>query len=355
MEELCRAAYAGEIELVDKILNELGITPNGEDLEGKTPLWHAVSGRNAVPTVRRLIAGGTSCNWHRIDIKAPLMVAAENGQEELVKILLEAGADINITNGTSTVLSRAIASFWNPRVIQRLISEGANVNKLVKDNPLSMAPLHTACQFNRLEVISWLLEAGADPDIKTPDNAYGQSGCTPLYFAALSCPGRGAIDLLLGAGCNVNVQNEVGDTALHIAAVQGRIEIVEVLLKAGADASIKNTRGQTALQAASSRFNFYQFREDPLYTGDCWFPLIANLVAAGDRSWDCVPSPCPGLGRAMLPVFWSAPQDLKLLFQRLPKKAQERCHASLKVMHGPLYPEELRILILATALHLEEI
>ena len=39
MEELCRAAYAGEIELVDKILNELGITPNGEDLEGKTPLW----------------------------------------------------------------------------------------------------------------------------------------------------------------------------------------------------------------------------------------------------------------------------------------------------------------------------
>lgn len=357
METLCRASYDGNVDLVNEVLDTPGITVNGVNNEGMTPLWCAVSG-GSVAVLRRLIAAGASVDW-RVEsgIKAPLLMAAEDGREELVQVLICAGADINITNGTSTVLSRTIASFWNPRVIYNLIAEGADVNKVL-EVPNSMAPLHTAAQFNRLQVMEWLLAAGADPNVRTPENSYGQSEtesrCTPLYFAALS-PGSGAMKLLLQFGADVNAQNCQGDTALHIAAVQGMINKVEMLLEFGADASIKNDRGQTALQAASSRFTFYEMREDPMYTGGAWFPVISLLVAAGDRSWDHVPTPCPGLGRAMLPVWLAAPQDLPYLFARLPKKMKELVHASLRAMHGPLHPEELRMLILATALRLEEI
>ena len=49
-------------------------------------------------------------------------------------------------------------------------------------------------------------------------------------------------------GINVNVQNKIGDTALHSAAWKGSPEIVDMLIQFGADRTLKNADGKTAYQ-----------------------------------------------------------------------------------------------------------
>ena len=46
--------------------------------------------------------------------------------------------------------------------------------------------------------------------------------------------------------------------------------------------------------------------------------VTAVLVAAGDRSWECVPTPCYGLEAAMLPVWLNAPDEMPQRVKRLP-------------------------------------
>ena len=59
------------------------------------------------------------------------------------------------------------------------------------------------------------------------------------------------VRLLLDAGANVDAANKHGDTALILAACNGRMEIVRLLLDAGANVDAANTKGGTALTLAA--------------------------------------------------------------------------------------------------------
>lgn len=58
------------------------------------------------------------------------------------------------------------------------------------------------------------------------------------------------IKLLVAAGSPVNLQDHVGDTPLHDAALQGQVEAAQVLLEAGADVNAANNGGKTSLHLA---------------------------------------------------------------------------------------------------------
>ncbi len=60
---------------------------------------------------------------------------------------------------------------------------------------------------------------------------------------------------LLNEGVDVNIQDDDGDTALHIAAAEDRLDIVQALLNAGADVSIKNFKSATSLCMAAKNGN----------------------------------------------------------------------------------------------------
>ena len=66
--------------------------------------------------------------------------------------------------------------------------------------------------------------------------------------------------LLLQSGPYVDAKNNMGNTALHQAAYQGRPKFVEVLLKHGARKDLKNVRNETALEFATC-FKLGNFRE----------------------------------------------------------------------------------------------
>jgi hypothetical protein len=57
-----------------------------------------------------------------------------------------------------------------------------------------------------------------------------------------------AVKLLLESGANPNAVSPKGDTALHIAARDGRLDVLRELVAGGADANVPNAAGQTPLQ-----------------------------------------------------------------------------------------------------------
>ncbi|MEZ5073114.1 MAG: ankyrin repeat domain-containing protein [Bacteroidales bacterium] len=122
--------------------------------------------------------------------------------------------------------------------------------------------LHTAVLYNDVEVIRQHIAAGSDIDAKDPF-----SGSTPLISAA-TFDRREIASLLIEAGADLNLANNDGSTPLHTAAFFCRTEILQLLLDARADKNIKNNFGATARESVLGSFDemkpFYELMQQQL-------------------------------------------------------------------------------------------
>jgi len=169
-----------------------------------------------------------------------LMKASINGCLEIVKILIQAGADVNAKNNCGqTALFCASA----PEVVKSLIQARADVN--AKDSYG-----HTALSSaDSLEKMTILIQSGAN--VNTKDN----DGVSPLIYVLNNLRDKEGnvievIKLLIQAGANVNERNNYnGQTALLYAIMfhTNTPEVVKTLIQAGADVNAKNKEGETAL------------------------------------------------------------------------------------------------------------
>ncbi|CAN0396846.1 unnamed protein product, partial [Ectocarpus sp. 12 AP-2014] len=109
----------------------------------------------------------------------PLYLAVLHGRVAAVLALLHAGADISLRCGISkrSVLHVA-AEEEHVDIMRAVVERGANVEALDDDHN---TPLHLAAFFNRVEAIDLLLEAGANIE------ARDESDSTPLHCAVLEC------------------------------------------------------------------------------------------------------------------------------------------------------------------------
>ncbi|RAP28990.1 hypothetical protein DID76_04335, partial [Candidatus Marinamargulisbacteria bacterium SCGC AG-414-C22] len=100
------------------------------------------------------------------------------------------------------------------------------------------------------DIMQMLIENGADI------NKQNELGETPLHLAAniaANNKGRTTMELLLEKGADINIQNEAGDTPLHIADRNGDHATMKLLLEKGADINMPNKAGDTLLHIAAKK------------------------------------------------------------------------------------------------------
>ena len=118
------------------------------------------------------------------------------------------------------------------------------------------------------------------------------------------------------------------------------------LLAAGADPCAVENTGRTAMANICSI---------EYYNRSYKYRVATLVVAAGDRSWNHVPIPCPGLETALVVVWKTTPkatvtQELAQLFRRLEPGVQAKVQATLRALHHGGLPEALRMAVLVKAL-----
>ncbi|XP_048244172.1 putative ankyrin repeat protein RF_0381 [Haliotis rufescens] len=106
-----------------------------------------------------------------------------------------------------------------------------------------LTPLCEACHVNARDIALLLLSSGAR--VNAHSNSLGKQ---PLHFACDTPEDRmNLIECLLEAGCDINAQDEDGNTALHLACTQSNVEVTRLLLNSGADVTLEDVDGETAL------------------------------------------------------------------------------------------------------------
>ena len=155
----------------------------------------------------------------------PVVDAAKNGEEAVLRTLVEQGADVNATaaDGSTALLWASHRDLQES--VDLLIRAGADVNRA---NDLGATPLWAAGENGSVAVVELLLDAGADPNLAL------RHGETPLMVATRSGSARVA-ELLLEHGADPNVTGPRKQTALMWAVLNHSSDVVKVLVEHGAD------------------------------------------------------------------------------------------------------------------------
>jgi uncharacterized protein len=181
--------------------------------------------------------------WVANENGTPLMIAAGNGDVRSIKMLIAAGAELDLTSYIlckSALITACIHG--HSEAVKILLDEGADVNWCVTDTRCRLLtnPLIVASGAGHLNVVTLLLKAGALVDIQGFRYCGYEDRFTPLSRAAANGHVE-VVDALLAEGCDVNLCNP-----LREAVEAGSIEVVESLLVCGANVNSWSGFGESA-------------------------------------------------------------------------------------------------------------
>lgn len=186
-----------------------------------------------------------------------LVGAARSGDVEAVRILIEYGADPNADLGRLTItesgggmtmeregvgsLLQYAAESGNPEMVKAILEFHPDVNQRGSEGK---TPLFAAGEYKdkdvegaRAECVRLLVDAGADV------NARDNEGNTPLHETFLD----EVEEELLKLGADVNAQNDEGETPIFTTVDNSAVALY---IQHGADLSIRNKKGETVFEAA---------------------------------------------------------------------------------------------------------
>ncbi|RFU80736.1 pfs, nb-arc and ankyrin domain [Trichoderma arundinaceum] len=266
-------AEYGEHTIASVWLNLANIDVNSMGVRGRTPLLRAAeNGHEAI--VRLLLKHGADIEAKDSVNGTALNIAASHGYDAVIMPLLESGADTEARVKGNTSLHKAVSGGYEA-IVRLLLDAGANFESQAfkGETPLSIAAfkghesifrlliesgadikskdfqrktaLHRAASMGHEAIVMLLIEAGAG--IEDKDSA----GLTPLCIVA-SKGHENIAKLLLRHGADIKVKNENGNTPLHEAVFGGFETTIRLLLDAGADVESKDLEGKTPLAVAAS-------------------------------------------------------------------------------------------------------
>ncbi|KAF4675167.1 Ankyrin Repeat [Perkinsus chesapeaki] len=285
---LSYAATYGHEYIASRLLYE-GAKIDSADRQGRTPLMHAVSNEH-LAVVEVLLNSKADVNASDITFKSPLHLALEARNSTMAEILLSYGADVNAFDASgktplmiamdqkaSTLFNQVL--LYNPS-LDALDERGWNVliyavrsnlldgllpvlRRLTKEelttvtrwqDPRGYVALHHAVEMGKLNEVETL--RNMDPDTLMLTDCFGN---TPLHVAAIN-GNMEILNCLATHFDDLDVQNNIGESPLQCAAHGGHIACVVALLSPQrhllpASADHVDFRGKTLLMHACNSGN----------------------------------------------------------------------------------------------------
>lgn len=224
--------------------------------------------------VKLLIEAGSDINHlthYRNSIVQLSSFTRYGASEKVLKLLIRAGTDINICDDTAVSPIHVACHSGTSKTIKRLFKYGSKINH---KNYLGNTSMHNILSklltekdldgiLKLEENLECCLKLGADTNIKNKNG-------TTILHESIKLKNEKLINLILDYHPDLNIQDNDGNTPLHLAIKASFCSVVERLVLEGADFYIKNQ---------------LQFNPLVLTYGDCTKIIITNHVKYKEKEY----------------------------------------------------------------------
>lgn len=241
---------------VAQVLIDSGADLLAQDFEQRTPLHYAIDDPN-VDILKIIISRDADIDAAG-SFRAPRDLAVQVGEPSTIAMLRNTASNSPAQDSNYPSALHTAVSWGDAFIVNTLLAVGRQRNPdeepayIDMKNVHGYTALHMAAYRANTAIIDVLLKAGANPRAESSDHS------TALHTAA--CWGHARVATMLIADDDqrnpheketfLDMKDENGNTALHIAALYARVDIVQLLLERGALTSPRNTNGKTAFQHA---------------------------------------------------------------------------------------------------------
>ncbi|KAL2694939.1 hypothetical protein Neosp_001528 [[Neocosmospora] mangrovei] len=287
---LIESVFVDSLDMM-KLLVERKADIEKKEMPGKgwqrTPL-HAAIDYGHLDQVEYLLKQGADPNVKDSDELWALFTAAENGRTDMVRMLVEAKAELNSLSGSEKWTPLHGANKY-PETAELLVELGADLTILTLSlyTPLDMAVFHgqratidvilskakikfdltlegtrkamvNAVDENYVDAIDAILEAGADVNTLDPSNDNNKN--ESILCMAMRLPSDDMVRKLLEFRPDLDIRSEKENTALHCMTDRSPVTSFRLVVNAGGKLDVVNNKGNTPLQMAALNGNEEVFR-----------------------------------------------------------------------------------------------
>ncbi|MFP3030404.1 MAG: ankyrin repeat domain-containing protein, partial [Wolbachia sp.] len=285
------AQYSSNLEIVKFLLDKDISGINNITNNGWTPLHVAIQG-NKLNTVELLLGRGADIEVRdiynqtsldlatrkgyldiagilkQVQLDRKLLTIVESGGFNEAKGLIAQGANIDTNDKNGNTLLYSAAEIGDLNLVKLLLDNGANIE--AKNGEYQATPLHGAVENYRIDVVKLLLNRGANVNAEDKDN------WTPLHYGA-DTNSLDIVKVLVDAHANLGAKGNYGKTPLDIAKDKGHNNIVEYLEK-----KLREERGERKRRHHHGDHNSHNLSRKPLAIDQ---PQIATSSGAKPSSW----------------------------------------------------------------------